>query len=490
MYCLLHQLHQVAEECDCQREQHQRGQYVKRVVPVPMGDGFERHTRTSFRLADQFAAFVEYDHGFLPFDSMFWVLALSPWFWVLGSRFSNPSHTKSIAGTAGKELPFVAKFVAKFVVGEQGLIEEAMEHALAAGEPEKAAHMIEQRAEAMIINSEVATIQRWIDRLPPDMVHKRHRLALASAGALASVGAVAKIEPLLQAAEHTQLPEARGVSGYVSGTLSDTADRGWLDDIISYCETMRSIVARAEGDLPRAIALGQAALEHLPNRFVFMRAVAAWNLGMAYWFSGELSAAAAALHAVWTDHQSAYMYVLAVIAASLGQIRVIQGQLHEAAQLCRQAIRHVATARASIPSVGLIHIGLADVLREWNDLEGAVHHLTDGLSLGKAFGSADVLIAGYTTLARVKHAQGDHSAAAEALAQAQELTPNSVFSPGSSQPARLWLAQGNIAAAEVWATSNGIGVDTPVHYGYEIQQVILARVLLARKALARQWQTS
>ena len=365
----------------------------------------------------------------------------------------------------------------------RGLIEQAIEHALATAQPETAARLVEQRAEALLIGSEMMTLRCWIERLPEEMIRGRRRLALTYAGVLLSNGNVAAVEPLLQAAERARPPDSDDPLFDKTEAAPAAVDRGWTDELAGYTATLRSIVARTDGDFARAIALGQAALDHLPDHFVFMRSATIWNLGTAYWLAGDLAAADEVFSDVWARNQDAEnMYALAAVTTSLGQVRVIRGRLHEAAHLYRYVLEHAARLRVRLPSLGMMYVGLGGVLREWNDLHGATQHLNEGIALGKLFGSADVLSAAYTTLARVEQAQGDLRAAADTLAQAGQFTPGFVFSLDRSQPMRALLAQGEAAAVAAWATRSGAGIDTPVRYEHEAEHIMLSHVLLGRAA--------
>ena len=365
----------------------------------------------------------------------------------------------------------------------RGLIEQAIEHALATAQPETAARLVEQRAEALLIGSEMMTLRCWIERLPEQMIRSRRRLALTYAGVLLSNGNVAAVEPLLQAAERARPPASDDPLFDKTEAVPAAVDRGWTDELAGYTATLRSIVARTDGDFARAIALGQAALDHLPDHFVFMRSATIWNLGTAYWLAGDLAAADEVFSDVWARNQDAEnMYALAAVTTSLGQVRVIRGRLHEAAHLYRYVLEHAARLRVRLPSLGMMYVGLGGVLREWNDLHGATQHLNEGIALGKLFGSADVLSAAYTTLARVEQAQGDLRAAADTLAQAGQFTPGFVFSLDRSQPMRALLAQGETAAVAAWATRSGAGIDTPVRYEHEAEHIMLSHVLLGRAA--------
>ena len=81
---------------------------------------------------------------------------------------------------------------------QQGLMTEAIEHALAAGDMEQAASLIEQIAEATFLRGEVRTLLGWLSALPQPIVHARPRLSLAHAWALLFTGHIDAAEAQLQ----------------------------------------------------------------------------------------------------------------------------------------------------------------------------------------------------------------------------------------------------------------------------------------------------
>jgi LuxR family maltose regulon positive regulatory protein len=64
---------------------------------------------------------------------------------------------------------------------QHGLAEEAIRHALAAGDAGWAARLVEQHLEALLQRSELATLDRWLAALPAGLVRARPRLLLAQA---------------------------------------------------------------------------------------------------------------------------------------------------------------------------------------------------------------------------------------------------------------------------------------------------------------------
>ncbi len=85
---------------------------------------------------------------------------------------------------------------------EHDLADDAIRHAMAAGDLDWAARLIERRCdENFYLRGEAATIQRWISALPRELVRTRPRLLLAQAFLAANSGHVEAIDELLDAAE-------------------------------------------------------------------------------------------------------------------------------------------------------------------------------------------------------------------------------------------------------------------------------------------------
>ena len=86
--------------------------------------------------------------------------------------------------------------------------------ALAAGETERAADLIEAAAPDAIARGEQSTVARWLVRLPDELARARPRLALATAWGLGLDGRVGGIEGWLQRVEAA--PDAAAFAGEVA----------------------------------------------------------------------------------------------------------------------------------------------------------------------------------------------------------------------------------------------------------------------------------
>src|SRR5918993_1081815 len=152
---------------------------------------------------------------------------------------------------------------------------------------------------------------------------------------------------------------------------------------------------------------------------------------------------------------------------------------------CRDALELVAEAGdSSAPPTGFAHVGLAEILREQNELDAALEHADEGVERCRSLSNRRPLAAGLAILARIRQALGDPAGALEAIGEAEQvgLSPQmtALFNPVPMQRARLMLIQGEIVEVARWTAERGLGVEDEVSYLREREHLVLARVLLAQ----------
>ena len=107
-----------------------------------------------------------------------------------------------------------------------------------------------------------------------------------------------------------------------------------------------------------------------------------------------------------------------------------QGALHLAVATCRQALTWSAAQGAGpSPIAGVLHLSLVELLREWNDLDAAQCHLTDGIALCAQWGHVDLQLFGPLFQARLLAAWGDLDGALAVLHGAKGDAQHSTRSP-------------------------------------------------------------
>jgi LuxR family maltose regulon positive regulatory protein len=321
------------------------------------------------------------------------------------------------------------------------LWEEAVDSALAAAHNDRAARLIESLAERMLASGRQATLRHWLDRLPEAAIRPRPHLCAVHAYVLILRGQFNAFERRLLDAEDGGQRAAQ--------TLSQDG-RGLLQGEML---ALRAAAAALHGHLDQCIALSQQALSYLSEGHAF-RNMVIMNLGVASWLYGAVPAANQLFEVLRRRSEDQHNpYSLHASITYLVQMRILQGRLREAVDLCAQMMRRVAEHGLRLEGNG-IRIGLGMALFRLNDLDAAREHLERAVSTRQTMLA---LTSGYPTLAYVCQAQGDSAAALKWMRCALERVERveagvDVWLPGlQALQAHLWLMQDNLEAASRWA---------------------------------------
>jgi LuxR family maltose regulon positive regulatory protein len=363
---------------------------------------------------------------------------------------------------------------------EHDLGNDAVRHALAAGDAAWAAQLAERYLGGLLRRSEGVTLRRWLSALPAEVLRARPRLCVAQGFNAVVSGQVEAIEPLLDDAERAF---AATVSQPAEPLVGKTG--GVLDNVPAGIAFLRAELARLRGDAACAVDWDRQAQAVLGEGDFYLRTLVSANLAVTYWIRGQLGQAERSLAEVLAERRTAGEGYLATrVCHDLGQVQRAQGNLDAALATYRQAL-DIAGEVSSQPShLGIAHVGLADVLYERDELAAALDHATRGVTLCRQLAFTPPLAAGLAILARIRQAHGDAAAALAAIGEAgqAELSPQVValLNPVPSQRARLLLAQGDVTAASQWAKAAGLSPEDEPDYPREPEYLLLARVLLAQ----------
>jgi LuxR family maltose regulon positive regulatory protein len=359
---------------------------------------------------------------------------------------------------------------------QNGLIAEAVSHALAAGDLQEAQRLVRGNVLAMMDRNELGTLAGWLDMLPAGEVRMHPWLSLALAWTRVYAGPLDAVEPLLRDAEET---------------LSDFGDRpAHARHIRGHIATIRAYAAVLLGAGSQVEAFARSALADLPTSDLLARGVALAVLATALRDQGDFDAAEDTLvEAVAVSRGTRNNHVTVTNLCDLAELQTARGKLRQAAATCRQALRLAyddsEPGRGRLPVAGLACTSLSHVLREWNELESAVRYAQEGVQLAEAWGWAEIVVKAYIALAQARQATGDAAGALRAIAQAQaaasELGPE--YSAGlAALEARIHLSAGDLAAAARWAARYERGSTT----AGEPPLTRLARHLLRARILIAQ----
>ena len=356
-----------------------------------------------------------------------------------------------------------------------GLADEAIRHALDAGDADRAASLVEGQGLSLLLRGELSTLLRWLAALPNAPVCARPRLCIYHAWALTLSGQLDAAEPWLQAAEaagETPLPAAM---------------RG-------HAAAIRTYIAAQQGQVARATELARLALDLLAEDDLVVRSVVAFTLAGICLLRGDLPGAAQAFADAAQMGQAAGNLHLAVPAtAHMAALEVQQGRLHQAFATYERALR----LAGRLPVAAQAHSGLGELLYEWNDLAAAERHLTQSLELDERWGNVDALSGDYAALVRVYQAQGEPQRGHDLLARAEQLMRDRGLHPDAAAQIaaaqiRFDLSAGRLDTAQRWVRERGLGADDEISYVREGEYAALAHILLAlgeldhaRRLLAR-----
>ena len=374
---------------------------------------------------------------------------------------------------------------------EHGLADDAIRHAVGAGEMTWAARLIEQHFDAVhSLRGEAATVQRWLAPLPADLVWSRPRLLLAQAVPAATGGRLAAAEQLVDAAE-------RAYAGQGTGTGEEPFEPtigpagSLLVNVPATIALVRGYLAQLRGDARGTAEFGSRAVAESRDDEWILRSVAQVQLAVAGWLDGRLDEAERAFADGIAGRRAAGLPTWGAWASyELGQVQHAQGRLDAAARTCEQALEAAArTGQPPSPAAGPAYVGLAEVAYQRSELDSALDNAERGIALCRSFVYTMPLAAGLATLAWIRQAAGDPAGALDAMDEALRATPGpppGLLNPIPARRARLLLAQGDLGAAARWTHENRLNEDAEPDYAREPGYLVLARVLLAqdRPALA------
>jgi LuxR family maltose regulon positive regulatory protein len=130
-----------------------------------------------------------------------------------------------------------------------------------------------------------------------------------------------------------------------------------------------------------------------------------------------------------------------------------------------------------------MHVGMAELHRERNDLEAATQRLLRSKEQGEHTGFPQYPYRWRVAMARILEAQGDLDGALDLLDEAERLYVSDFHPdvrPIAALRARIWVPQGRLGEAQGWAREWGLSAQDDPSYLREFEHITLARVLLAR----------
>ena len=349
---------------------------------------------------------------------------------------------------------------------QESLDVEAIHHAMAGEEWDRAVRLIARFVEPSMKRAEFKALRGLLEKLPPDQLYAQPQLCLTLARVLNLTGAPDQCAPYLDRVEALLDPEAdRGLLGIAAGTRAH---------VFVFREQYQAAIPHAE-----------RALELLPQENVLQRSLALAHLGVSLLRVDDLTRAGETLLAAREAALACgNLFTLTAATTLMGMRSFFQGNLRAAEEHARQLEHRIPDPIRE--RMLLVQLLTGTLSYEHNRLAEAEQRfqriLQIGRETGRLIGPVSRTLSG---LAQIQWVRGEREAAwahtEEALHVSERLNGHYSLRHAQAVRGRFWLEEGNLDAAARLCTDLGIDEAAPLVYQDEGLFRVLARLRLAER---------
>jgi LuxR family maltose regulon positive regulatory protein len=353
---------------------------------------------------------------------------------------------------------------------EQGLIADAIHHALRAGDWESVVRLISANVFALLEQNELNTVARQLENLAREKSLARPWLWIGRAWLASYTGQLGTVDSILNMAE---------------AEISNMKDQDGQQTLRGHCAAIRAFAAWVGGKRDIAVQAAREALDSLPETDRIIRCQSATVLGLSI---NDMDARAQAYtQALEYAQGSTPSHVVLFAHGCQAYLLVLQGRLREAHAACRAAMQlaNSGSTHQPLPTLSHIYSTLSGILWEWNDLDAALRYAREAVALARRWEQADALHFAYTNLGNALFATGDVEGAFDILQQTWQIAhrTSAWFEEITiAQETEWYLAQDNLEAALQHLRLAHIDVDeTPRAHFSPLLALNFTQVFLAQK---------
>lgn len=342
-------------------------------------------------------------------------------------------------------------------LSDQGLVDEAIRHALAADQTERAAEIIANGRINALNRDDWCELERWLTLLPESLICERPELLLVRAWTLTF---------------HLKFAELSTVLDLLEPLVSDQSMRGEMDFFRGYMLFFAGQFAESLVHLKRAIA-------NLPADHLLVHGESDVILALASQVNGQQQQAITRLQSTLADTQTLHPIRQARAIAASVMVRMIAAELYDAAKLTTR-MKRIATDSGSV-YVECWCDYMQGLLQMWqHDRVAAVACLTKTVERRYALHSRAAMDA-MAALALSHELHGDSAEAGAILRMLREFVDSLRLSPDIfySCEARLAIVRGDRPSVTRWLKSVAPTDEPASIFWHEIPSVTRCRALLS-----------
>ena len=345
---------------------------------------------------------------------------------------------------------------------ENGLITDALTHALLSNEIERIVQLTDEFTVYKLDHAELKALLHWLERLPESTRALHPWLLVTKTWALFNLGEYEAVEDNL-----TQIEIVLSAH-----TLTDEL----VSRMRSHGAAIRSYLAELRDDAQSAMQQAEAALALLPDQDIKLRAFVAIRWANCLSWLGELERSIQVYQESGESSKRVGENQLAITALSeMAIIQMVTGKLRQAAENITEISNYAETlARRDgrrQPAMGILYRHLSNIKREQNELAEAEHYINEAIHICKQWGEKESLLAALFTSTRVQFAQGNFQQLERNFQQITQIAAE--ISPEYVAQAKTWrvhyqLLMGKVEQAESWVQD--LGLKAGDVFGYNRQQ--------------------
>jgi LuxR family maltose regulon positive regulatory protein len=306
----------------------------------------------------------------------------------------------------------------------QGMISQALHHAVAADDTPRAIQVVQGQSMPLYFLEDAEPVLRWLQDKTPAFLDEHPQLWLMLAWSY------------LATSQHSQMRAPMiGAETAIDSSSQHPAYSNWRGEL----SAVRAWEAVARGDAVTIARESALALKRLPQDSLALRTAAHCALGVAHQFSGDRLAAQQVYGETLVMAQACGNRMIAVCAAiALGHLQEDDNHLHLASRTYDQALQLLGDQPHGVACQ--VHLGLARILYEWNDLESASAHAEKSSKLA-ALLECDAGLGADALRAQILLCRGETDAALKVLTLA-----STAAQTRNPQSGRLAIAQAQVQA--------------------------------------------
>ncbi|HVO73231.1 MAG TPA: LuxR C-terminal-related transcriptional regulator [Ignavibacteriaceae bacterium] len=328
--------------------------------------------------------------------------------------------------------------------------EDAFNHALAAGDKERAADLIDAASIPVLVKGELTTLQNWSEKIPADLLSERAYLLLSLAWIHNIRGDLQKAAPFVEQIEKII---SREDSKYNEKTRLDLLGHVALIKSYSY----NPVYSNDYGTISIQRELILEAKKYLEaDNPTYLQSTINLVLGWTYLYSGELDDAFRTFEKAYKEGEASNNHIVTLSGAyNQTVVLLLQGKLKLGYNFALKVIKEYSGRHGKffLP-LGFTYLGIGEIFYHMNRFKEAEEYLNYGLRISELMGNWTMFFHAVYLLALIKQIQGDYKSVKNLLKKEQEALSKSpsffreiAF---EANKVRLWLIQKNKKAAANW----------------------------------------